>query len=126
MSQNLTPVSDGKKHPNTDMSGFCPQQVVNQASAKFTRVSFHENYLIDIYRIINLVWILLIIRKWHKNKELEMDLIRCLVTSLLLVFSGQSLALFMPDGFTVNTDAAEESDGGCGSLTIDLREYGES
>ena len=55
-----------------------------------------------------------------------MDLFRCLVTSLLLVFSGQSLALFMPDGFTVNTDAAEGSDGGCGLLTIELREYGES
>jgi hypothetical protein len=42
MSQNLTPVSEGKKLQNTDMSGFCPQRVVSQASAKFTSASFHK------------------------------------------------------------------------------------
>ena len=55
-----------------------------------------------------------------------MDLFRCLVTSLLLVFSGQSLALFMPDGFTVNTDVAEDSDGGCGVIITELKAFGES
>jgi hypothetical protein len=43
MSQNLTPVSDRKKHQNTDMSGSRPQQLINRASAKFTSVSFHKN-----------------------------------------------------------------------------------
>ena len=55
-----------------------------------------------------------------------MDLIRCFLATLLLVFSGQSLALFMPEGFTVTSDAAAESDGGCGSRTIELWEFGES
>ena len=50
--------------------------------------------------------------------ELEMDLIRCLVATLLLAFSGQSLALFMPDGFKVNTDNAVVSDDGCGSIIV--------
>ena len=33
-----------------------------------------------------------------------MDSFRYLIAVLLLVFSGQSLALFMPDGFKINTD----------------------
>ena len=48
--------------------------------------------------------------------ELEMDLVRCLIAAGLLVFSGQSLALFMPDGFTVSTDSTVVSDEGCGAI----------
>jgi hypothetical protein len=48
--------------------------------------------------------------------ELEMDLLRCLLATLLLVFSTQSLALFMPDGFEVDTDNATDTDGGCGLI----------
>ena len=55
-----------------------------------------------------------------------MDLFRCLVTSLLLVFSSQSLALFMPEGFKVDTDNAAESDGGCGVIITELKAFGES
>ena len=43
-----------------------------------------------------------------------MALIRYLLAALLLLFSGQSLALFMPDGFQLNTDVADVStDGDC-------------
>lgn len=45
-----------------------------------------------------------------------MEFIRCLMAGLLLVFSGQSLALFMPDGFTVSTEVDVVSDEGCGVL----------
>ena len=45
-----------------------------------------------------------------------MDLMRCLITAGLLVFSGQCLALFMPEGFTVSTDATAGSDEGCGVM----------
>lgn len=55
-----------------------------------------------------------------------MALIRCLLATLLLVFSGQSLALFMPDGFKVNTDSAVESEEGCGAIVTELKAYGES
>jgi len=47
-----------------------------------------------------------------------MDLFRCLLATLLLVFSCQSQALFMPDGFKVNTDNDMASDEGCGALVI--------
>lgn len=55
-----------------------------------------------------------------------MALIRCLLATLLLVFSGQSLALFMPDGFKVNTDDAVASEEGCGVIVTELKAYGES
>lgn len=55
-----------------------------------------------------------------------MDLIRCLLATLLLVFSGQSLALFMPDGFKVDTDNVAESDGGCGVMATEFKAFGES
>jgi len=83
-------------------------------------------YIIDNYRIIILVCILLKYHKCHKRKELAMALIRCLLATLLLVFSGQSLALFMPDGFKVNTDNAVESEEGCGVIVTELKAYGES
>ncbi len=53
-----------------------------------------------------------------------MDFIRCLLTTLLLVFSSQSLALFMPDGFTVSAEKAGESDEGCGMIVTELKESG--
>lgn len=53
-----------------------------------------------------------------------MDLFRCLIATFLLVFSGQSLALFMPDGFKVDTDNATESDGGCGVTVIEIKAFG--
>jgi hypothetical protein len=58
--------------------------------------------------------------------ELEMDLIRCLLGTFLLFFSSQSLALFMPDEFKVDTDNAAESDGGCGVIVTELKAFGES
>ena len=58
--------------------------------------------------------------------ELEMDLFRCLLATFLLVFSSQSLALFMPDEFKVDTDNATESDGGCGVIITELKGFGES
>lgn len=39
---------------------------------------------------------------------------RYLLAVLLLTFSGQSLALFMPEGFKINTDTSVVEDGGCG------------
>ena len=83
-------------------------------------------YLFDLHGLNNLVCNLQVKCKWSNNTELDMDLFRCLLASLLLTFSGQSMALFMPDGFTVNSEAAGESDGGCGSISTDLREHGES
>ena len=61
-----------------------------------------------------------------REMELEMDLIRCLLATFLLVFSSQSLALFMPDGFKVNTDNTTESDGGCGVIVTELKTFGEN
>jgi hypothetical protein len=58
--------------------------------------------------------------------ELEMDLFRCLLATFLLVFSSQSLALFMPDGFKVDTDNSTESDGGCGAIVSEIKVFGES
>ena len=55
-----------------------------------------------------------------------MDLMRCLLATFLLVFSSQSLALFMPEGFKVNTDNTAESDGGCGVIAAELKAFGES
>jgi len=55
-----------------------------------------------------------------------MDLIRCLLATFILVFSSQSLALFMPEGFKVDTDNAAESDGGCGVIVTGLDTFGES
>ena len=43
-----------------------------------------------------------------------MKLNRYLLAALLLTFSGQSLALFMPDDFKINTDTSVVDDGGCG------------
>jgi hypothetical protein len=43
-----------------------------------------------------------------------MDFTKYLLATLLLVFSGQSTALFMPDGFSISTDIKVESDSGCG------------
>ena len=43
-----------------------------------------------------------------------MNLSRFYLAVLLLIFSGQSLALFMPAGFKINTDVAVVSkDDGC-------------
>ena len=41
-----------------------------------------------------------------QKSELVMDLIKFFIAVLLLVFSSQSFALFMPAGVQVNTDAA--------------------
>jgi hypothetical protein len=49
-----------------------------------------------------------------KKTEIEMDFIKYLLATLLLFFSSQSMALFMPEGFKINTDVTAESDGGCG------------
>jgi hypothetical protein len=46
--------------------------------------------------------------------ELSMKLNRYLLAALLLTFSSQSPALFMPEGFKINTDTSDVDDGGCG------------
>lgn len=43
-----------------------------------------------------------------------MKLNRYLLATLLLTFSSQSLALFMPEGFKISTDTGVVDDGGCG------------
>lgn len=55
-----------------------------------------------------------------------MDLIRCLLATFILVYSSQSLALFMPDGFVVTTDNATEADEGCGLIVTENKASGES
>jgi len=55
-----------------------------------------------------------------------MALIKCLLATLLLVISSQSLALFMPGGFKVNSDNAAEADEGCGMMVSELKAFGES
>jgi len=47
-----------------------------------------------------------------------MEFFKYVAASLLLVFSCQSHALFMPDGYKINTDQDAESDGGCGAIVI--------
>ena len=52
--------------------------------------------------------------KCHKKSEPVMNLIKLFITALLLVFSSQSLALFMPADSKVNTDEAAVSNNvGC-------------
>ena len=47
-----------------------------------------------------------------------MGFIRYFTATLLLVFSCQSQALFMPEGFKVNTDSDAVSEEGCGVLIV--------
>ena len=46
----------------------------------------------------------------------KMDLIRLFLATALLVFSSQSLALFMPEEFKISTDTTAGSDEGCGVI----------
>ena len=55
--------------------------------------------------------------------EQDMRLLGCFFAILMLTFSGQSLALFMPEGFTV-TEADGDSDGGCGLTVTEYRQAG--
>jgi hypothetical protein len=43
-----------------------------------------------------------------------MDLMKYLLATLLMAYSSQSMALFMPEGFNISTDVKVESDSGCG------------
>ena len=54
-----------------------------------------------------------------------MDLQRVLIASLLLVFSGQAMALFMPEEFSISTDTTVVSDGGCGFSVDRLQDSAE-
>ena len=54
-----------------------------------------------------------------------MDLSRLLIASVLLAFSGQSLALFMPEEFTISTDTTATADSGCGANLGPIRESAE-
>ena len=45
-----------------------------------------------------------------------MDLIRLLIATALLACAGQSQALFMPEGFKIDTDASASTDQGCGLI----------
>lgn len=49
-----------------------------------------------------------------RKTEFEMDFIKYLLATSLLVYSAQSMALFMPEGFSIKTDIKVESDSGCG------------
>jgi hypothetical protein len=46
--------------------------------------------------------------------EFEMEFIKYLLATMLLLYSAQSMALFMPEGFSIKTDTRVESDSGCG------------
>lgn len=48
-----------------------------------------------------------------------MELIRCTIAAVLLVCSSHALALFMPEGFSINADNEASSEEGCGVLTIE-------
>ena len=43
-----------------------------------------------------------------------MDFLRFTIASLMLLFSGQSMALFMPEGFSIKAEVEPASDDGCG------------
>ena len=45
-----------------------------------------------------------------------MDLIRTVLATVLLLSSTQSLALFMPEEFTISTDTTVQTDSGCGLI----------
>ena len=55
-----------------------------------------------------------------QKTEFEMDFIKYPLATLLLVYSAQSMALFMPEGFRINTDTKAESDSGCGVADFQL------
>jgi hypothetical protein len=51
-----------------------------------------------------------------------MDLTRLLIAGILLVCSGQALALFMPEEFTISTDTATTTNDGCGASLDRVRD----
>jgi hypothetical protein len=51
-----------------------------------------------------------------------MDLRRLLIAGILLAFSGQSPALFMPEEFTISTDTATTPSDGCGVSLDQIRD----
>jgi hypothetical protein len=53
-----------------------------------------------------------------KKTELDMIFSKYLLAGVLLTFSGQSLALFMPEGFRINTETSVVDDGGCGLISV--------
>lgn len=55
-----------------------------------------------------------------------MDLIRLFLATALLVFSSQSLALFMPEEFKISTDTTVTADEGCGVVISVFTEPTES
>jgi hypothetical protein len=58
-----------------------------------------------------------------RKTEFEMDFIKYLLTAWLLLYSTQSPALFMPEGFSIKTDTRVESDGGCGVADFQPEAY---
>lgn len=106
------------------MAGFSSRRHIFWRRQNLHFLQSIDRYLFDKIEIIILVCILHYFRKCLKNTELEMDFYRCLLAGFLLVFSGQSLALFMPDGFKVNTDQSVESEEGCGSIVREFKEFG--
>ena len=55
-----------------------------------------------------------------------MDFIKYLLTAWLLLYSTQSPALFMPEGFSIKTDTRVESDSGCGVADFQTEASGSS
>ena len=55
----------------------------------------------------------------------KMDLTKLLVASVLLVLSGQSQALFMPEEFTISTDTTVTTEEGCGAIVSTERDAAE-
>lgn len=48
-----------------------------------------------------------------------MDLLRLLLATALLLFSVQTRALFMPEGFTITSESTAPSDEGCGVIGVE-------
>jgi hypothetical protein len=48
--------------------------------------------------------------------EFAMELIRYSIAGVLLVFSSQASALFMPEGFSIDSDKDASSNEGCAVL----------
>ena len=51
-----------------------------------------------------------------------MDLLRLLLATALLLFSVQTQALFMPEGFTITSESTVPSDEGCGVIGVESAE----
>jgi len=52
-----------------------------------------------------------------------MALLRILITTLLLTYTGHSMALFMPESFTISSESTAVPDEGCGVITTRSQDH---